>query len=73
MLTVADVLKSMLLQLDRQTFSTDALIQEQNEQLAEGEKLIRSHQAAIERLQKRTKVQEQQVERGDSCYSFAVV
>lgn len=63
LLIVADVLKSMLLQLDRQKFSTDALIQEQNEQLAEGEKLIHSHQAAIELLERKTKVQEQQVEK----------
>lgn len=63
LLIVADVLRSMLQQLDRQTFSTDALILEQNEQLAEGGKLIQSHQAAIERLEKRTKVQEQQVKK----------
>lgn len=61
LLNLADVLKSMLQQLDSETFSRDALIQEQNVKLAEGENIIHSSQAAIERLGKTTKLQEQQV------------
>lgn len=61
LLNLADVLKSVLQQLDSETFSRDALIQEQNVKLAEGENIIHSSQVAIERLEKRTKVQEQQV------------
>lgn len=74
LLIVAEFFKSTLQQLDSQTFATDALIEEQNEQLAESEKLIRSHEAAIERLEKRTKVQEQQVKK-KTCFTheqFAV-
>lgn len=67
LLNLADVFKSTLLQLENETFPSQALIQEQNGKLAEGEKIIHTYQAAIERLEKRTKVQEQQVKKNKTC------
>lgn len=67
--------KSTLQQLDNQTISADALIGEQNEQLPESEEWILYHRAAMERLEKITKVQQQQVKQKTrlTCEQFAVV
>lgn len=54
-------MKSMLQQLDSNVFSKDGLIYEQNGKLAEKDKIIHSNQAEIERLEKRTKMQEHKV------------
>lgn len=56
-------MKTMLQQLDTNLFSIDGLIQEQSGKLAEREKVISNNQAEIERLEKRTKMQEQKVRR----------
>lgn len=56
-------MKSMLQQLDTNLFSIDGLIQEQSGKLAEKEKVISNNQAEIERLEKRTKMQEHKVKR----------
>lgn len=56
-------MKSMLQQLDTNLFSIDGLIDEQNGKLADREKLISNNQAEIERLEKRTKMQEHKVKK----------
>lgn len=53
----------MLQQLDTNLFSIDGLIDEQNGKLADREKLISNNQAEIERLEKRTKMQEHKVKK----------
>lgn len=56
-------MKSMLQQLDTNLFSIDGLIEEQHGKLADREKLISNNQAEIERLEKRTKMQEHKVKK----------
>lgn len=56
-------MKSMLQQLDTNLFSIDGLIDEQNGKLADREKLISNNQAEIERLEKRTKMQDHKVKK----------
>lgn len=65
-------MKTMLQQLDTNLFSIDGLIQEQNGKLAERAKVISNNQAEIERLEKRTKMQEHKVRRPSPCYAIVV-
>ena len=54
-------MKSTLRELDSHFISKDNFIHEQNGQLEEKDKIIQSNKAEIERLEKRTKMQEHKV------------
>lgn len=55
------MMKSMLQQLDSNLISKDDFIHEQNGKLVERDKIIQNNKAEIERLEKKTKMQEHKV------------
>lgn len=63
-------MKSMLQRLDGNLLSKDDFIHEQNGQLAERDKIIQSNKAELERLEKKTKMQEQKVKAKVTHISF---
>lgn len=60
-LIIANMMKSMLQQLDSSLASKENLIHEQNCRLAEKEKVIQSNKTEIDRLEKKNKTQEHKV------------
>nr|XP_046250111.1 kinesin-like protein KIF23 isoform X3 [Scatophagus argus] len=58
----ANMMKSMLQDLDNNFNSKDNFIHEQNGKLLEKEKIIQNNKAEIERLEKRTKTQEHKID-----------
>lgn len=63
---LANVMKSMLQELDNNLISKDDYIHEQNCKLAEKDKIIQINKTEIERLEKKTKMQEHKVEQHSS-------
>ena len=55
------MMKSMLQDLDSNLISKENLIHEQNGRLVEKDKVIQNNKADIERLEKKTKMQEHKV------------
>lgn len=60
-------MKSLLQELDSNLISKENFIHEQNGKLIEKDKLIQNNMAEIERLEKKTKMQEHKV--GGGCFS----
>ncbi|CAJ1056595.1 kinesin-like protein KIF23 isoform X2 [Xyrichtys novacula] len=58
----ANMMRSMLQDLDSNLASKDNFIHEQNGQLIEKDKIIQNNKAEIERLEKKTKTQEHKIE-----------
>lgn len=58
---LANMMKSMLQEMDGNLISNDNFIQEQNDKLLEKDKIIQGNKADIERLEKKTKMQEHKV------------
>lgn len=73
MLILANVMKSMLQDLDNNLISKDNFIHEQNGKLFEKDKIIQNNKAEIERLEKRAKMQEHKVRDTNSQTSPEIV
>ncbi|KAM7396801.1 hypothetical protein PAMP_019812 [Pampus punctatissimus] len=58
----ANMMKSMLQELDSNLVSKDNYVHEQNGRLAEKDKVIQNNKAEIERLEKKTKMQEHKID-----------
>ncbi|XP_071353934.1 kinesin-like protein KIF23 isoform X2 [Trachinotus anak] len=58
----ANMMKSMLQQLDSNLISKDNYMHEQNGKLAEKDKIIQANKAEMERLEKKTKMQEHKID-----------
>lgn len=58
----ANMMQSMLQELDGNLISKDNFIHEQNGRLAEREKIIQSNRAEMDRLEKKTKMQEHKID-----------
>ncbi|XP_040894641.1 kinesin-like protein KIF23 isoform X1 [Toxotes jaculatrix] len=58
----ANMLKSMIQELDSNFISKDNFIHEQNGKLVEKDKIIQANKADIERLEKKTKMQEHKID-----------
>ncbi|XP_051237963.1 kinesin-like protein KIF23 isoform X1 [Dicentrarchus labrax] len=58
----ADMMKSMLQQLDSNLVSNDNFIHEQNGKLVEKDKIIQNNKTEIERLEKRSRMQEHKID-----------
>lgn len=69
----ADTMKSMLQRLDGNLLSKDDFICEQNGKLAERVKMIQSNKVELQRLEKKTKMQEQKVKAEVTHVSFRLV
>ncbi|XP_028286685.1 kinesin-like protein KIF23 isoform X1 [Parambassis ranga] len=58
----ANMMKSMLQELDNNLISKDNFIHEQNSKLAEKDQIIQTNKAEMERLEKKTKMQEHKID-----------
>ena len=69
----ADLMKSMLQDLDSNLVSKGNYIHEQNGKLAEKDKIIQNNRAEIERLEKKNKMQEHKVRNQNTQNSLTVL
>lgn len=70
---LADIMKSMLQELDSNLLSKDDFIHQQNSKLSEMDKIIQVNKAEIERLEKRNKMQDHKVRNQNTQTSFTVL